>query len=315
MRNHILWNVIVYVLVTSFFLYIWWKQKKLAGIIEKYRTQFGNWVIATCHVQAEGMKRGIQRVIDVTEALVTALILVLLLQHFYVGNFKIPTPSMVPTIEIGDRVLANMVVYRFTAPKKEDVIVFKEPIEDSKNYTKRVIALPGESIKIEGNAVYTDNQKNEKRSYSILPSTTDIPRSLMEGEEWKVPKKGDHITIIPSTNYKQLFLENGLNPHEIQKGIMENAALAFMFLPNLQFYVNGEATGPILDFLHDSRSLNRLMAGEVVEQDLEQDCYFVLGDNTDHSADSRIWGFVKRERITGKVLFRFWPLNRVGFVK
>ena len=70
MRNHILWNVIVYVFVTSFFLYIWWKQKKLAGIIEKYRTQFGNWVIATCHVQAEGMKRGIQRVIDVTEALV-----------------------------------------------------------------------------------------------------------------------------------------------------------------------------------------------------------------------------------------------------
>ncbi|AVQ16138.1 signal peptidase I [Fusobacterium gonidiaformans] len=315
MRNHILWNVIIYVIVTSFFLYIWWKQKKLAGIIEQYRIRFGNWIIEKFNVQAEAAKKAIQRFIDVTEALVTALVLVLVLQHFYVGNFKIPTPSMVPTIEIGDRVLANMVVYRFTSPKKEDVIVFKEPIEDSKNYTKRVIALPGETIKIEGNAVYTDNQKNEKRSYSILPSTSDIPRSLMEGEEWKVPKKGDHITVVPSTNYKQLFVENGLNPNEIQKGIMENAALAFMFMPNLQFYINGEPTGPILDFLHDNSSLNHLMAGEVVEQDLDQDYYFVLGDNTDHSADSRIWGFVKKERITGKVLFRFWPLNRVGFVK
>lgn len=315
MRNHILWNVIIYVIVTSFFLYIWWKQKKLAGIIEQYRIRFGNWIIEKFHVQAEAAKKAIQRFIDVTEALVTALGLVLVLQHFYVGNFKIPTPSMVPTIEIGDRVLANMVVYRFTSPKKEDVIVFKEPIEDSKNYTKRVIALPGETIKIEGNALYTDNQKNEKRSYSILPSTSDIPRSLMEGEEWKVPKKGDHITVVPSTNYKQLFVENGLNPNEIQKGIMENAVLAFMFMPNLQFYINGEPTGPILDFLHDNSSLNHLMAGEVVEQDLDQDYYFVLGDNTDHSADSRIWGFVKKERITGKVLFRFWPLNRVGFVK
>ena len=315
MRNHILWNVIIYVIVTSFFLYIWWKQKKLAEIIEQYRIRFGNWIIEKFNVQAEAAKKAIQRFIDVTEALVTALVLVLVLQHFYVGNFKIPTPSMVPTIEIGDRVLANMVVYRFTSPKKEDVIVFKEPIEDSKNYTKRVIALPGETIKIEGNAVYTDNQKNEKRSYSILPSTSDIPRSLMEGEEWKVPKKGDHITVVPSTNYKQLFVENGLNPNEIQKGIMENAALAFMFMPNLQFYINGEPTGPILDFLHDNSSLNHLMAGEVVEQDLDQDYYFVLGDNTDHSADSRIWGFVKKERITGKVLFRFWPLNRVGFVK
>lgn len=315
MRNHILWNVIIYVIVTSFFLYIWWKQKKLAGIIEQYRIRFGNWIIEKFHVQAEAAKKAIQRFIDVTEALVTALVLVLVLQHFYVGNFKIPTPSMVPTIEIGDRVLANMVVYRFSSPKKEDVIVFKEPIEDSKNYTKRVIALPGETIKIEGNAVYTDNQKNEKRSYSILPSTSDIPRSLMEGEEWKVPKKGDHITVVPSTNYKQLFVENGLNPNEIQKGIMENAALAFMFMPNLQFYIDGEPTGPILDFLHDNSSLNHLMAGEVVEQDLDQDYYFVLGDNTDHSADSRIWGFVKKERITGKVLFRFWPLNRVGFVK
>ena len=57
MRNHILWNVIIYVIVTSFFLYIWWKQKKLAGIIEQYRIRFGNWIIEKFHVQAEAAKK------------------------------------------------------------------------------------------------------------------------------------------------------------------------------------------------------------------------------------------------------------------
>lgn len=113
----------------NFFFCISGGNRKIGRNHRKYRTQFGNWVIATCHVQAEGMKRGIQRVIDVTEALVTALILVLLLQHFYVGNFKIPTPSMVPTIEIGDRVLANMVVYRFTAPKRKMSLYSKSPLK------------------------------------------------------------------------------------------------------------------------------------------------------------------------------------------
>lgn len=315
MEKRILVNGIIYIIVTSFFLYIWWKQKALAEKIQGYRLRFGSWLTSACNIQRESVKKKIQKTIDLVESLVTALILVLLLQHFYIGNFKIPTPSMVPTIEVGDRVLANMVTYKFTKPEKEDVIVFKEPMEGNKNYTKRVAALPGDVVKIEGNTLYVNGEKNEHRPYSILPRTSDIPKSLAEGEEWIIPKKGDHLLIVPSTNYKQLFVSNELNPNEIQKEIIKNAALSFMFMPNLEFYVNGKETGPIMDFLHDNKVLNRLMAGETVELTLEDDYYFALGDNTEHSADSRIWGFVKQDRITGKVLFRFWPLNRMGLVK
>lgn len=308
-------NGIIYLIVTSFFLYIWWKQKILGEKIQRYRLRFGNWLIQKWKIEKDLAKKRIQKTIDVTESLVTALVLVLLIQHFYIGNFKIPTPSMVSTIEIGDRVLANMVVYKFTKPEKEDVIVFKEPMEGNKNYTKRIAALPGEIVKIEHNTLYTNGEENSHRPYVILPKNANIPRSLSEGEEWQVPQKGDSFMIVPSTNYKQLFVSNGLNPNEIQQAILENATLSFMFMPNLEFYVNGKETGPIMDFLHDNQILNRLMAGETVELTLEDDYYFALGDNTEHSADSRIWGFIKQDRITGKVLFRFWPLTRMGFVK
>lgn len=315
MEMRILTNGIVYVIVTAFFSYIWWRQRLLAEKIQGYRLRFGKWLMGACNIQKESVKRKIQKTIDLVESLFTALVLVLLLQHFYIGNFKIPTPSMVHTIEIGDRVLANMVLYKFSTPKREDVVVFKEPMEGTKNYTKRIMGLPGETIKIQDNALYVDGVKIESRAYSNLQRTTEIPRSLSSGEEWRVPKKGDHLVILPSTNYKQLFVSNGLNPNEIQQEILKNAVLSFIFMPNLKFYVNGKETGPIMDFLHDNRMLNRLMAGESVELTLEDNYYFALGDNTENSADSRIWGFVKQNRITGEVLFRFWPLNRIGLVK
>ena len=48
---------------------------------------------------------------------------------------------------------------------------------------------------------------------------------------------------------------------------------------------------------------------------LDKDYYLALGDNTDNSFDSRMWGFVAENRIRGKAVLRFWPLNRIGIVK
>ena len=61
--------------------------------------------------------------------------------------------------------------------------------------------------------------------------------------------------------------------------------------------------------------MNEILNGRVVELTLDDDYIFALGDNSDHSFDSRYWGFVASKRIRGRGLFRFWPLNRIGFIK
>ena len=86
-------------------------------------------------------------------------------------------------------------------------------------------------------------------------------------------------------------------------------------MPNLKFVVNGEETGPILDFITDKGIRNKLLNGETVEVILDDNYYLALGDNTDNSKDSRYIGFIKESRIRGRALVRFWPLNRIGLVK
>ena len=75
-----------------------------------------------------------------------AIILVMVIQVFYIGNYVIPSGSMEPTIAIKDRVFANMVKYRFTHPKVGQII--KEPMTDKVMYTKRLVGEPGTTLQI-----------------------------------------------------------------------------------------------------------------------------------------------------------------------
>ena len=77
-----------------------------------------------------------------------AIILVMVIQVFYIGNYVIPSGSMEPTIAIKDRVFANMVEYRFTHPKVGQIIAFKEPMTDKVLYTKRLVGEPGTTLQI-----------------------------------------------------------------------------------------------------------------------------------------------------------------------
>lgn len=315
METRLIINIVVYLFVTSILLALWWKQKSLAAKIEKARHRLGDFLSQMWNLKSEKARKRLQKIIDSIESLITALVLVLVIQFFYIGNFKIPTGSMIPTIEVGDRIFANMVVYKFWQPKREDVLVFREPIRQKDNFTKRMLGLPGERVSIRNNRLYINGEEYSLREYASLERNPNNPRGLIEEEEWLVPKKGDHLVIEPEANYKQIYAMHGLNPREIQKGIIIDASISFALMPSLRFFVNGEETGPILDLLHDSKILNALLSGERVELTLDQDYYFVLGDNTYNSADSRIWGFVSQDKLRGKVMFRFWPLTRIGFVK
>jgi len=77
-----------------------------------------------------------------------AVILVAVIQMFYIGNYVIPTGSMEPTILVKDRVFTNMVKYHFSNPKVGQIIAFKEPMTDKVMYTKRIVGEPGTTLQI-----------------------------------------------------------------------------------------------------------------------------------------------------------------------
>ena len=292
---------IFYFFLTLFFAYIFIKEKDLAKKFDVHREKFVNKI-----VKNENKARYYKKVLYYVETIGTALILVVIIQRFYIGNFKIPTGSMIPTIQVGDRVFADMVSYKFTGPKRNSIIVFKEPIENKVLYTKRAMGLPGETVKIQDGILYINGEATNFRQYSNLG---------IGDNEWRIPKKGDKLEIIPAGNYNKARNYTSIDIEKIQKELKYNSASVYEFMPNLKFVVNGKETGLILDFIHDKDVVAKLMVGETVEVTLDDDYYLALGDNTDNSFDSRYWGFVKGSRIRGRAIVRFWPLNRIGLVK
>src|SRR5918911_3593640 len=104
------------------------------------------------------------------ESLVIAVVLALFIRTFVVQAFKIPTGSMEENLLIGDHLLVNKFVFgaaetkleRVLLPlgtiKRRDIIVFKYPEEPERDFIKRVIGLPGETIELRNKKVYINNQ-------------------------------------------------------------------------------------------------------------------------------------------------------------
>lgn len=306
-RENIILNTIFYVILTAFFIYIFVKEKKIVAKIDKKRTIFEDYLVNKFNLNGKTSEKILRKIIKLVESLGSALILVLIIQKFYIGNFLVPTGSMIPTIVPKDRLFGNMVVYNFKAPEREDIIVFKEPIEDKVLYTKRLMGLPGEKVQIKYDRLFIDGKKISDREYT--------PLGELSYNEWIVPKKGDIITIEPGQNYNDTFEKENIDVAKVQSLLKENGAYVSQLLPDVKFLVNGVPTGMILDFIHDQEVLNKLLKGETVTKTLDEDYYLALGDNTNGSYDSRMWGFVKDSRIKGKAFVRFWPLNRIGLLK
>jgi len=101
------------------------------------------------------------------EVVIISLIIGLALRTFVVQAYKIPTHSMENALLAGDFVLVNKFIYNFTTPQPGDVVVFKYPLNPSKDFIKRCVAIEGQTVQIIDKALYVDgkrvgNQKWEK---------------------------------------------------------------------------------------------------------------------------------------------------------
>ena len=161
---------------------------------------------------------------ETAKIVIISLIIIIPIRYFVVQPFFVRGDSMVPNFHDGDYLVIDEISYRLADPKRGEVIVFRFPEDPSQFFIKRIVGLPGETIKIKDNQVLISNQ--------------DDPTGFVLDES----------------------------------------------------YLAEQTPGKL-------------------EVKLDENDYFVLGDNRDESSDSRRWGPLPRHLIIGKVWLRAWPVK------
>ncbi|MCC6408068.1 MAG: signal peptidase I [Planctomycetes bacterium] len=133
---------------------------------------------------------------DNIEAFTVAIIMAVMLKYFIVEAYKIPTPSMQPTLMgdeatgLFDRILVDKLSFHFREPERYEVAVFKYPLDRSKNFIKRIVGMPGEDFRIFNGDLWT--RKDATEPWKVLRR----PRSV-QGETWKPM----HLSDDPRTGW------------------------------------------------------------------------------------------------------------------
>ena len=113
--------------------------------------------------QERGLKKGRSGLRELFVTLLIAFVLVFgFVRPFIVAAYWVPTKSMVPTLEVGDRVFVNKFIYRFTEPERGDIVVF-EDVEGGEDYLiKRVVAVAGDRVRVSNGRLKVDGEIQEE---------------------------------------------------------------------------------------------------------------------------------------------------------
>jgi signal peptidase I len=156
---------------------------------------------------AETFKKSIIR--EYFESIVIAVILALFIRTFVVQAFKIPTGSMEQNLLIGDHLLVNKFVFgpasspleRAVLPigtiRRGDVVVFKYPVEPDRDFIKRVIGLPGETVEVREKKVFI-NGKPLDEAYVHFLAPPAASSELHEVTSFDVRERYGPVTVPPN---------------------------------------------------------------------------------------------------------------------
>lgn len=227
--------------------------------------------------------------VELAKGFFPVILIVFFVRSFIAEPFKIPSGSMIPTLEVGDFILVNKFTYgirlpvankkivELNQPKRGDVMVFRYPEDQSLDYIKRVIGLPGDEV------AYINKR--------LIVNGKPIP-TAPEGS-FEVTEHG-----LNYQHYDRLREKMG----DTQHAIIVNPDTAPLHLAGVSQFPQRDQCR-----YNEQGFTCRVPPGH----------FLMLGDNRDNSKDSRYWGFVPEENIVGKAFFIWWnfgEFKRIGSV-
>ena len=119
---------------------------------------------------------------EVIETVLIAVVLAFVIRGFVVETFVVVGPSMEPTLHDAERLFVNKIVYRLHDPRRQDIVVFGYPRDPNRDFIKRVIGLPGDTVEMRDGRVYINGDFLEE-SYIAFPDhhSTTGPIEVPEG--------------------------------------------------------------------------------------------------------------------------------------
>lgn len=137
-------------------------------------------------------------------SIVFAVCLALLIRTFVVQAFKIPSGAMKQTILVGDHILVDKLTYDKSGPVRGDIIVFKFPVEPEKDFIKRVIGLPGETIEGRDKIIYINNEPLEE-PYAVYTDPHIISKEIRPRDNYGPIFIPDNALFVMGDNRDESF--------------------------------------------------------------------------------------------------------------
>jgi len=283
--------------------------------------------------------------VEYAKAIGSALVIALLLRQFVFQAFRIPTGSMLETLQIGDFLFVNKFLYgaktpdririgkttlidnlpvlklpAIRPPEQGDIIVFEWPEDTTVDYIKRCVAVAGDRVQVDeglvrvNGEVYESNYGDRDGDHSCVPSWADPdncppPRS-----------KRDFAAYERGQFTKEFHLWNDLNRRAAGRDLpgflmMTEAALAAdvgLDAAALRPHVTAlEGMGGRIRMDFDQHALAIIEAAKAANAPVVVPAghIFMMGDNRYNSQDSRYWGPLDLELLKGKAMFIYWSWN------
>lgn len=144
-------------------------------------------------------------------SIAVAVALAMFIRTFVVELYLVDGPSMMPTLEHQQRLVVNKFIYKMRDPERGEILIFQYPRDKSRDFIKRVIAVPGDTIEIKDHNVYV-NGELQNEDYILAKSRMDYPKTTIP--EGHVFVMGDNRNNSEDSRFPDV----GFVPYELLKG-------------------------------------------------------------------------------------------------